>query len=116
MTEHRFMDQDSEQTDEVALIRAHDVLERAQDRAIRARHRELQLLRCQLPTMLDELVRRPDVVTQLTEHRMGHVWRMGLPRLMNRPRPLRPRNLSLSTTTSPRDITREGLPFTLRPS
>src|SRR6266540_7507340 len=105
VAEQRFVQQHSEQTDEVALVGADDVLERAQDGAVRARHGDLQLLRGQLPTMLDELVRRPDVVTQLTEHGMRHVWRIGLPRLTNRPRPLRPRNVSLSTMTSPRDIT-----------
>src|SRR5437867_2458277 len=110
------MQQHPAQTDEVALVGADDVLERAQDRTIGARHGELQLLRGQPPTMLDEPVRRPDVVTQLTKHRMGHVCRIGLPRLMNLPRPFRPKNLSLSTMTSPRDMTTTGLPFTLRPS
>ena len=110
------MQQHPEQTDEVALVGADDVLERAQDGAVGAGHRELQLPRAQLPTMRDEPVRRPDVVTQLTEHRMGHVWRIALPRLMNLPRPLRPRNVSFSTMTSPRDITTVGFPFTLRPS
>src|SRR5437773_9460837 len=103
------MQQHPEQTDEVALVGADDVLDRAHDGPVGAGHRELQLLRAQLPTMRDEPVRRPDVVTQLTEHRMGHVWRIALPRLLILPRLLRPRKVSFSTIVSPRVVTTVGL-------
>src|SRR5205809_15848 len=54
---------------EVTLIRADDVSERLLDRAIRSHGGELQLVFRERTAALQQLLRRPNVVAHLPEHR-----------------------------------------------
>src|SRR5439155_5371990 len=60
-----------EETPEVAFVRGDDVQERLVDRAVRARHGQLQLLRTQASHVFDEPFRRPNVVPELPENELG---------------------------------------------
>src|SRR5258705_8022017 len=102
---------------EVELLAADDVLERRVQGAVGARCREVQRFRPERRAVLEQGRVRPGVVPQhVIESRAHYVWKSGLPRLMNLPRPFFPSHLSFSTTTSPRERTVVALPFTLRPS
>src|SRR5687767_3748603 len=105
------------ETEEVAVLRGDDVMERAVQRPERTWRRPLELLGRQRRTELEQLQIGPGVVAyQTQECFVGHVCSSGLPRLRNLPRPFFPRKRSPSTITSPRLITTSALPFTLRPS
>ena len=100
----------------VPLLATDEMLQCPVQGPVRAPSLIVEPRRIQRAAELEKSAVRPRVVTEDVLERRLHVWRIGLPRLMKRPRPLRPRNLSFSTITSPRDITTTGLPFTLRPS
>src|SRR5437867_1522449 len=126
--ERWIVEQGAEQPREIPLIGGHDVRKGAPDRPVRAGDREIELGVGERSAVTDEPLRRPHVVSKLSQHERDHAYassarrlriyvcRIGLPRFTNRPRPFLPRNLSFSTMTSPRESTVDAFPFTLRPS
>src|SRR5207245_69853 len=70
LAEHRLGDR--HEATQIALVSADDVFERAADRPVGSGNGELELPLAQGAASLEELLRRPDVVTELAEHRRRH--------------------------------------------
>jgi len=108
------------QQPDVELLATNDVLKGPVQRSVRAGRAKIKCRWLESTTELEQGLVRPRVVSQdVVESGSRHgpyVWRIGLPRLMNLPRPFFPRNSSFWTMTSPRESTTEAFPLTLRPS